>query len=63
MHHSQDVALTHKVIRQSASEGRLDLERLSSDIFVLNPESAGAELESPGIYARVLDANGNVVPV
>jgi len=44
-------------------EGRFDLDSISSDIFVLNSETTGQELEAPSIYARVLDANGKVLAV
>lgn len=39
----------------------LSSERLSSDIFVLSPPSAGHELTAPGIHLRVISLDGRTI--
>jgi heavy metal sensor kinase len=46
---------------RSRDEDDLSVSQLSADIFVLTPASAGEELKSPGIIARVIDLSGRTM--
>lgn len=60
----QELRASAEQLERSAaarSGGRLDVAGLNADIFTAGPQSPRQEFASPGVYVRVMNAQGNVL--